>query len=179
MLIGPAGLNDCNDLARIHIEGWRASYRGLVDQTYLGSLDENARAGQWRQWLEEKQCEALLARDENGKAAGFISYGRLKTPPPGTSPIRPVYSGEVYALYILPEYWRHGLGRKLMAEAATALMAMKHKSLCLWVLEGNKNAVAFYKALGGQKCGKKMVEIGGKTLPEAAFGWRDVSDLRV
>ena len=119
----------------------------------------------------------LLARDADGKAAGFVGFGRLKTPPPGSSPIRPLYSAEIYALYILPEYWRQGLGRSLMREAALALKDMKHKSLCLWTLEGNRRGNDFYKALGGQRIGKKQVEIGGRTLTDAAWGWRDTGVL--
>ncbi len=173
MKILPVTDGDIPDLARIHIEGWRAAYAGLVDQSYLDSLNQEEKEKTWRGLLTKGETPPLLARDEKGAASGFVSFGRLRTPPPGTSPIRPVYSGEIYAIYILPAYWRQGLGRRLMAEAAAALEAMKHKSICLWVMDGNKNALAFYKALGGQKCGKKQVEIGGKTLPEAAIGWRD------
>ena len=78
-----------------------------------------------------------MAYDENGTAAGFVNFGKIKTAPPGMSPIRPLYSGEIYALYILPAYWRQGLGTLLIGQAAQELTLMKHKSLCLWVLEKN------------------------------------------
>lgn len=179
MIITPCTLADADDLAHIHVEGWRASYGGLVPQDFLDGLDVAARAKNWAEWLNSGETTALIARDASGKAAGFISFGKLRTAPPGMSPVRPVYTAEIYALYILPEYWRHGLGRQLMAAAATALRTQKHRSLCLWVMEKNPRAMPFYKALGGQRCGSKTVEIGGKTLSEIAFGWRDANILQM
>lgn len=171
--IRPATAADAEALARIHVEGWRASYDGLVDAAFLAALDEDARAANWRDWLGAGKTQALIAHDADGQPAGFCGFGPLRTAPPGMSPIRPLYTAEIYALYILPSFWRRGLGSQLMGAAAAALREQKHRSLCLWVLEGNKRAIAFYKKKGGQKCGTKTVEIGGKMLPEAAFGWRD------
>ncbi len=177
MNIRPATETDISDLASIHVAGWRAAYGGLVDQAYLDAADADEKAAQWRQWFADGETATLIARDEANKAAGFVSFGRLRTPPPGMSPIRPLYSAEIYALYLLPDVWRQGLGRRLLGEAARALKDRKHKSLCLWVLDGNRRANDFYKALGGQRIGKKQVEIGGKLLPEAAYGWRDTAVL--
>ncbi|MBU0799864.1 MAG: GNAT family N-acetyltransferase [Alphaproteobacteria bacterium] len=173
----PATIDDAAALAHIHVAGWRASYEGLVDAAFLDSLDENARAQNWRDWLATGQTHALIAFAADNTPAGFISYGNLRTPPPGMSQIRPLYTAEIYAIYLLPAFWRQKLGSQLMAAAATDLRTRKHKSLCLWVMEGNKRAVSFYKKKGGQKCGTKQVEVGGKTLPEIAYGWRDSTPL--
>jgi GNAT superfamily N-acetyltransferase len=175
--IRPATVDDIPGLARIHVAGWRAAYAGLVDRAYLDSLSEDEKAAQWRQWFEGGATATLVACDDAGKGTGFVSFGRLKTPPPGMSPIRPLYSAEIYAIYLLPDIWRQGVGRALLKEAAIALKAQKHKSLCLWVMDKNDRANAFYKALGGQRIGRKQVEVGGKMLPEAAYGWRDTAGL--
>lgn len=176
MFLRPATRDDAATLAEIHIAGWRASYDGLVDPAFLDGLDVEKRTKDWQDWLSSG-TDAIIAYDDQGGGAGFISFGRLKTPPPGVSQIRPLYSAEIYALYILPAYWRQKLGRQLMAAAAKALKIRKHKSLCLWVVEKNTRAVAFYKALGGQKCGGKTVDIGGRHLSDTAFGWRDTAIL--
>lgn len=179
MMITPCTPADAADLGHIHVEGWRAAYGGLAPQAFLDGLNADARAKNWTEWLASGETTALIARDNTGKPAGFISFGKVRTAPPGMSPVRPVYTAEIYALYLLPAYWRAGLGRQLMAAAAAALRVQKHKSLCLWVMEKNPRAVPFYKALGGQKCGSKTVEIGGKPLSEIAFGWRDTTILQM
>lgn len=172
MNIRPATADDAAALAHIHIEGWRASYGGLVEQSFLDNLDKAERTQDWIKWLGEG-TEALIAYDEHEQPAGFIAFNKLMTPPPGMSPIRPLYTAEILAIYILPAYWRQGLGKDLMKGAAARLKERKHKSLCLWVLEKNARGNAFYKALGGQRCGKKDVTIGNQKLTDVCYGWRD------
>jgi ribosomal protein S18 acetylase RimI-like enzyme len=174
MNIRPCTPEDAQALAHIHIEGWRATYNGLVEQSFLDALNKDERAADWVKWLGEG-TEALIAHDDAGNPAGFIAFNKLMTPPPGMSPIRPLYTSEILAIYILPDYWRQGLGHQLMKEAATRLKERKHKSLCLWVLEKNSRGNAFYKALGGQRCGKKDVTIGATKLTDVCYGWRDTS----
>ena len=112
---------------------------------------------------------------DSGTPMGFVNYGRVRTPLPGSSPIRPLYSGEIYAIYVLGAYWRQGVGTSLMTEAVQGLRAMKHKSMCLWVLEKNDRAGSFYKRHGGERCGKKDIEIGSSRVKEICFGWRDTA----
>ncbi len=165
---------DAADLAHIHVEGWRASYGGLVEQSFLDALDQDKRAADWVKWLGDG-TESFIAYDDAGHPAGFIAFNKLMTPPPGMSPVRPLYTSEILALYILPDYWRQGLGKQLMKKAVERLKERKHKSLCLWVLEKNARGNAFYKALGGQRCGKKDVTIGNQKLTDVCYGWRDTS----
>ena len=168
--IRTADAGDAGALAAIHIAGWQAAYGGLVDQAFLDALSVEERAANWRTWLADGTAHVLIAENPAREAAGFASFGPLRTPPPGMSQIRPLYTAEIYALYLMPDIWRQGLGSQLMAAAAEKLRENRHKSLCLWVLEGNRRAIAFYKKRGGQKCGTKQADIGGRLLPECAFG---------
>lgn len=175
--IRPAVEADISALAHIQIEGWRDSYGGIVNQKFLDDLSPEKQEEDWKKWFAEGLMKTLIADDEGGPAAGFVSFGKLRTPIPGGSPIRPLYSSEIYAIYILPGCQRQGLGQQLMRAAALQLKEMKHRSTCLWVLEKNEKAVSFYKKLGGQRCGKKDIEIGGTKVKDVAFGWRDTGIL--
>lgn len=167
---------DIPALARIHTQGWQAAYGGLVDQAYLDSLSVEDRAEKWREWMDAGESETLIA-EEDGAPAGFVTYGRTKTAPPGSSAIRPTHAAEIYAIYLLPAYWRKGIGRTLLCAAAENLKAKKQTSLCLWVLDGNARAKAFYEKMGGQRIGKKMIEIGPNSLKEICYGWRDTAAM--
>lgn len=175
-MIRKATQGDIPAIAALHIEGWKAAYGGLVDQAYLDGLSVEKRIRDWTGWMEAGESDTLIA-EENGRAVGFITTGRTKTPPPGSSPIRPLYSAEVYALYLHPDVWRQGIGGGLLREAAGNLKEQKHSTLCLWVLDGNARAKAFYEKMGGQKVGSKFVEIGPSKLKEACYGWRDTATL--
>ena len=175
--IRPFEKSDIPGIAHVHVKGWQDSYKHIVDQDYLDSLDVNQHIEKWTRIIEEDKTSGLVAENDNGDIIAFSNFGRLRTPPPGMSPIRPLYASEIYAIYILPDYWRQGLGTQLLSASASALKDEKYPSLCLWVLEKNKRAVSFYKALGGQRCGKMMIEVGPSRAKEISFGWRNIDEL--
>lgn len=178
MIIYQATLEDARDLAEIHVTSWKEAYKGLVDQDFLDDLIINKYEERWRGWISEGVTNTLLLKtEENGNPAGFVTSGPLRTAPPGTSSVRPQYTAEIYALYVLPDDFGKGLGKALMQEAAEALLQEKHKGLCLWVLEKNKRALDFYLHLGGQAVGKKVVEIGRSKVKEKCIAWRDMRQL--
>lgn len=174
--IRPATEADIPVIARLHIEGWKAAYGGMVNQSYLDSLSVPQRINDWQGWMSSGESETLLA-EVGGMPAGFITYGRTKTAPPGSSPIRPSHAAEIYALYLDGSFWRQGIGTVLLRKAAENLASRKQKSLCLWVLEGNDRGLSFYEKMGGQRLGKKVIEIGGSNVKEVCIGWKDTSNL--
>jgi ribosomal protein S18 acetylase RimI-like enzyme len=56
--------------------------------------------------------------------------------------------GEVYALYVAPEWWSTGTGRSLMSRAVAALTDAGYERAVLWVLEANARARRFYERAG-------------------------------
>lgn len=168
--------DDAGAIAALHVAGWQGAYGGMVNQAYLDELSVEQRQRSWADWLQNPALRVLLAFDGD-TAAGFCSFGKILTPPPGQSNIRPAYTCEIMALYLLPAYYRHGIGRQMMQTAAQTLLAEKHAGLALWVLAANKRACAFYEALGGQRIGSKMQAIGPDTLKEVCYGWRDLRKL--
>lgn len=176
-LIKPATDADFAQLGLIHAEGWLASYEHLIPPESLNKYDADYWSKKWQSWLGTDELDVLLAVTDKGDPAGLASFGRLRTPPPGMSPIRPLYSAELYGIYVRPDHWRRSLGTQLLQETVRKLKDRKHSSLCLWVMEKNKNAVHFYKNQGAQKCGKKDVDVEGKTLREIAMGWRSTDEI--
>ena len=174
-ILREANQSDVKTLAHLHVVGGRSSYEGLVDQTYLDSLTEEDFVQRWEEWLQEDVRVIVAEEKETSNICGFSGFGPLKTPPPGSSPIRPQYSSEIYAIYVLPEFWRQGIGRQLMQYCTKELQKEGHNSICLWVLKGNERAGSFYENLGGQRIGKHTIEVGPSKVIEVCYGWRDMS----
>lgn len=174
--IRTATQDDIADLAAIHVAGWQGAYGGLIDQDYIDSQNIEKRMADWQEWLKDETVHRLIVTLED-KAVGFIAYGSLRTAPPGTSKIRPLYSSEIYGLYLLPEVWRQGIGSAILKQAVQNLKEQKHTSMCLWVLSDNKRACDFYQKMGGTRVGKKMVEFGPSKKKEACYGWRDIDEV--
>ncbi|MBM7705045.1 GNAT family N-acetyltransferase [Metabacillus iocasae] len=82
------------------------------------------------------------------------------------------YEGELYALYVLEAYQGKGIGKELVRAVASYLYTQNIRSMLVWALEEN-NACQFYEALGAKKIATTDVEIGGKKLIEAAYGWEE------
>lgn len=174
--IHPATSDDIADLAYIHVASKKLAEKHIVNQAYLDSFRQEDFEEKWRGFLAtEDSQQDLIYKGDN--AVGFISYGHLRTAPAGTSKIRPLYSAEIFAIYVHPDHIGQGYGKALLHHAVVRLKEQNHKSLCLWVLEKNKRARAFYEAFGGQRIGKHFVEMGPTKVKELCYGWRDISDM--
>lgn len=162
------------DLARIHLASKLVAEESIVDPEYLASFSQGIFEEKWTRFLKAEDAEQYIMLDE-GATVGLVSFGKLRTAPAGTSKIRPLYSSEIYAIYIDPEHFQKGYGHALLKHAVQILKEQKHKTLCLWALEKNKNACAFYTAMGGERVGKQQVEMGRYKVKEVCYAWRDIS----
>jgi len=176
-----ATTEDIRDLAFIHLESKKAAERDIVPDDFLDGLTHQEYIEKWEEWFvvftQELGAQTYIAKNEEGKAVGFCNFGNLRTPPPGTSKIRPLYSSEIYAIYVLPEFFGHNIGTALFKKTIEHLLENKHQSLCLWALEKNKRACGFYAAMQGQRIGKQFVEMGGRKVKEVCYGWRSIKGL--
>ncbi len=68
--------------------------------------------------------------------------------------------GEVYAIYLLAEWWGRGAGRNLVAAAPDALGGCGFDKASLWILDANVGARRFYEAHGWAIDGAARVEDG-------------------
>lgn len=157
-------------IAHVQVATWRTTYPGIVPDEFLASLSVEERAKNWSELLANASDDppAFVAEDDQ-RVFGFVSGGRLRQP-------ISEYDGELYAIYLLREHQRSGIGRALVQTLADALRARNMRSMAVWVLEQNP-AVAFYKALGGVLIAHQTIEISGVSLPEIAFGWPDLKAL--
>ncbi len=56
--------------------------------------------------------------------------------------------GELYALYVSPDWWSTGTGRALMSRVLVSLEAESYQRAILWVLADNTRARRFYERAG-------------------------------
>lgn len=161
MTIRTARPEDANAIATIHVRAWQAAYQGIVPRVYLSGLSIDQREQAWRQRLERGVATVLLAEDED-RVVGWISAGTSRDVDAGAA------TGELYALYVAPEHWRHGVGRQLWDETARHLRDAGFTEATLWVLRDNGQARAFYGSNGfADDAGiEKSVRLGGVDLRE-------------
>jgi GNAT superfamily N-acetyltransferase len=81
------------------------------------------------------------------------------------------YDGEIYELYLRPEFQGLGFGRKLFSAARRDLTQSGLQSLVVWALSDNESAVEFYRSLGGRAVARSSERFGTKVLDKVAYAW--------
>ena len=183
---------DAPGIARVHVDTWRSSYRGIIPQDFLDALDAAKRAAMWKEEIGRKDAHVLVAQDtgaqdtvaqdavaqgavaqDAGAVSGFISGGILRD---GVDVARQNYDSEIYTLYVSPAFQGRGVGRELMRALAARLADDGLTRPVVWALERNPWC-AFYERLGGRRVAHKTIEIGGAQLSDIAYGWDEIGIL--
>ena len=147
--------SEINGKAFVHYQSWREAYVGLVNQAFLD--DRTLEMSQERTLRAfENGVSTFIAKDGE-QVVGFADYGRYR----GDDLID---TGEVYAIYVLKDYYDKGVGYALISKAMEAMM--ENKEIAVWVREGNARAIHFYERCGFRFDGQKQVITLGNPISE-------------
>src|SRR5579872_3641779 len=154
--IRTARSGDETKIAEVHDAAWRDAYRGIIPGRELERMIARRGPVWWRNAIA--RGSRLLVLDFNDRIAGYASYGRNRVP-------AMAYGGEIFELYIAPEFQGLGFGRRLFSAARKDLAEHAYPSFLVWALADNEGAMAFYKRLGG-KVVRRAYERFGSELRE-------------
>ena len=162
--------DDAPGIARVHVDSWRTTYKGIVSDDVLANLSYSQREQNARQRLSNpNNVYTYVAEDEQGQIVGFVVGGLNRE-------ASSEYKGELYAIYLLKEAQGHGIGKKLTHALVERLVQVYCYSMQVWVLADNPSRY-FYEALGGHFISTKQIEIGDVMLNEVSYGWQDIRVL--
>jgi ribosomal protein S18 acetylase RimI-like enzyme len=154
--------SDAPAIAATHDDAWRAAYQGIIPGAELERLINRRGPDWWDSAIRKGSRVALLAFGNT--TAGYANYGRNRA--------RSLYyDGEIYELYLRPEFQGLGFGRKLFAAARRDLTQSGLQSLVVWALSDNESAVEFYRSLGGRAVARSSERFGTKVLDKVAYAW--------
>ena len=88
--------------AYVHWKSWQEAYKGMVDQNYLDSLTLEKCEEMAFKWPDN-----LIVAKEGDRVVGFVGYGKYHDE-------ELIETGEIFAIYILEEYYGTGVGKALM-----------------------------------------------------------------
>ncbi|MEH7305468.1 GNAT family N-acetyltransferase, partial [Neobacillus drentensis] len=89
----------------------------------------------------------------------------------------PKYAGEMYAIYILQDFQKQGLGEQLIKAVVADLLNQNIHSMLVWVFQDNTSRY-FYEKMGGKVVNRETVDFAGTNLIELAYGWEDINLLK-
>ena len=163
--IRPARPSDARAIARLDVETWRTTYAGVLSTSYLVGLSERRREAGWRGVILREPRDVRVAVDSAGVIRGFGSCGPNRGDP--------FFAGEVFTLYVAPDWQNQGIGRRLLIALFRRLVAAGRRSAIIWVLRDNP-ARFFYERLEAHQVSRRSLAVGGTAVAAIAYGWRDL-----
>jgi ribosomal protein S18 acetylase RimI-like enzyme len=157
---------DATRIADIYVETWRTTYAGTLPDQVLINMSVERQAIYWLRAIRQNHEIVCVAEDPE---TGIVAVGSA-----GTNRMRgSSYAGEVYTLYVHPDFQDQGIGERLLAHLFGELRERGMKSVLIWVLAANPSRF-FYEAMDGKRVSDREETMWGTTLREIAYGWPDL-----
>ena len=173
IVIRPATMADSASIAEMQVASYRATYAGILPADYLAGFSEEEQTADWRAWSAKHPDDVLLVAVEPDDEVVGYTLAR-----PGVEATTG-YASEIIALHVRGSHQGRGIGRRLLAAAASALRDAACPSVMLWTLSPNP-ARAWYERLGGRLLAEKPWggnDEFGLVMTEVAHGWTDIGAL--
>lgn len=160
-------IEDQAQMAKIKVEDWKSTYKGLIADAYLEKLNIDTQTKKYFRSFEEYKDRVLVAV-KGREILGYSCFDEKET--------AFKYDSELVSLYIKEKEQKKGIGKALFLETAKELLSRNKKNMIVWTLAENKNAILFYKKLGGIIKETRQAKIGEETYKEFGF-YFDLKEL--
>ncbi len=153
---------DAQQIADVHDTSWRNAYAGILPHSALTKMIQRRGTNWWARAIN--RATAIQVLDIGDNLAGYVTLGpnRVTTLP---------FEGEIYELYLKPEYQGLGFGSRLFLSARNELKRRGISGCVVWVLEDNDPAIRFYENAGGKLIAQGSECFDGKTVAKIAYAW--------
>lgn len=169
---------DAADIAKVYVDTWRSTYAAILPHRPLLSMSRERQAREWV-WTIRNLAEAqpVIVAAEAVGVVGFTSFGPSR---PVNRPAGGRFAGddganvgEIYTLYVRPEFQEQGVGRRLLTAAFEMMVARGYDRSFLWVLRDNPSRY-FYERVGGKAVAERRERLWGCMLDQICYGWADL-----
>lgn len=168
-MIRPAIFADAEAIARVHVQSWEETYRGILPDATLDARPLSVRTIHWRDWLTRTGRWTFLS-ERNGDVTGFACAFRNDD--------EPGFDAVLSTLYVLRMEQRRGIARALLSDLAAELLSAGIRSMWLLTLRDRNPARAFYERIGAELLREEPAPPSlGEGVMDAVYGFRDVAIL--
>ena len=151
-------IEDQSQMANIKVDMWKKTYNNIIDQEYLDKLDIKKQTQKYYRSFEEYKNKVLVAV----KGKEILGYSCFEEKNNSFK-----YDSELISLYIKEQ--NKGIGTSLFNETVKELISKNKTNMIVWCLKDNKQALNFYKKLGGIKTEERLAKIGNKKYEEYGY----------
>ena len=162
LVLREATIADLRPLAELHVRTFNETHVGPFGSgpTY------STREWQWRAKLAETDATnfVLVLETAAKQLVGFIWCHPTKD--------NPKWAARLNKIYLLRDYQRRGLGKRMVAAAVDRLLEHDLTSMALFTEADNEPACNFYEQLGGER------QLNERGDFEGMYGWADLRKLK-
>ncbi|MDQ0427520.1 ribosomal protein S18 acetylase RimI-like enzyme [Planomicrobium stackebrandtii] len=169
MHIRKALVEDASAIAKVHVDSWRTTYKGIFSNSYLDSLSYEKRTALWENNIGKKDDYVVVAETDSGDIIGFGTASKRDTNTVDRS-------GDLTSIYLLEEYQGQGIGKMLLKELFLHFKKLGYKRIFVEVLEDNKTRY-FYEHYGAKLVNTVQLNWDEKILNELIYEWDDLNDV--
>jgi GNAT superfamily N-acetyltransferase len=136
-----ATFQDYHSIAKLHIDSWKNSYRGILSDDYLDNRVEAERMNYWHDRMKNpKVNQVILLCEETGSLLGFVGFYVDDDEVLGTY---------IDNLHVQKELKGQGIGKLILQEVVKWIKQnAQYQKMYLWVYEANHSARVFYQKVG-------------------------------
>jgi GNAT superfamily N-acetyltransferase len=157
IIIVLATSDDLTTVADVTIKAWQATFSGILPAAFLEGLQVETQLNRHRKLFSSPGVLYYVALKE-GRVIGFASAGPCRA-------VEFTEPNELYGLYMLPEWQRQGLGRRLFRAAAQGVQKQRSGGLLALVLSDNPCRSSYVQCGGAMKAASP-IELGGQAWPD-------------
>lgn len=160
--IRKAGPEDARGIAAVHDASWMNAYSGLVPYRALTKMVKRRGTDWWEKAIRKATAIFVVEVDEQIIGYATLGRNRVRTLP---------FDGEIYEIYLKPEFQGVGFGTRLFLAARAELRRRGLTGTAVWVLADNEPAISFYENAGGRAVARGSEHFDGKKLAKIAYAW--------
>jgi len=169
MHIRKATLQDAEAIARVHVDSWKTTYKGIIPDDFLNNLSYTQRSDLWTQAIPQQDHYIMVAETSEGQIVGFADGWKKETN-------TVAHSGDLTSIYILEAYQGNGIGKQLLQSLFKIFKQLGWQKIFVEVLEDNKTC-DWYKYYGATLFKTVVIQIDGVLLNERIYEWNNIDDV--
>lgn len=169
MNIRKASLKDTEGIARVHVDSWRTTYRGIIPDDYLNSLSYEQQTELWKDNIAKKGNYILVAANTEGQIVGFTDAWKRDDNDEENSI-------DLTSIYLLEAYQGVGVGKQLLKTLFEHFNQEGYDKVFVEVLEKNKTRF-FYEHYGSNLVKTVEIHIAGAALKESIYQWESIEEV--
>jgi ribosomal protein S18 acetylase RimI-like enzyme len=171
--IRAASTEDAPEIAKVNIQSWRSTYRGLIADETLDDMKSEKYLEKWNNTFRTMEANGnfcFVAENEVKEVVGYSLCGK-------NSHTKFNFEGELFAIYLLREYQKQGIGKKLFIRSIEEFKKLGVTSFTLFVLSSNGASRKFYESFHPDFTANETITIDNGQYCDICYGWSNIASI--